>query len=185
MFSPVCGRYTSRMKLNHSLFALALVCACANASAQWLWVGKDGQKVFSDRAPPPDVLEKDILKRPAGRPLSPAATQQAADAAAATSANAIASPAAAPNKDAGTDKELEAKKKQAAEAEANKRKEEESKITKAKIENCARAKQAKATFDSGIRISRTNAAGEREVMDDNARAAEQKRIEGIMAADCK
>ena len=70
-------------------------------------------------------------------------------------------------------------------AEAAKRREEEERITKAKIENCARAKQAKATFDSGIRIARTNAAGEREVMDDAAREAEIKRVQGIMATDCK
>ena len=49
----------------------------------------------------------------------------------------------------------------------------------------ARAKQAKASFDSGLRISRTNAAGEREFMDDAARASELKRIQGIIASDCK
>ena len=82
------------------------------------------------------------------------------------------------------DKELEAKKKQAADAEAAKKKTEEEKITKAKIENCARAKQAKATMDSGVRIGRVNVAGEREVMDDVARAAEVKRIQAVMATDC-
>ena len=83
------------------------------------------------------------------------------------------------------DKELEAKKKQAAEAEAAKKKADDERITKAKIENCARAKQAKATFDSGVRVARTNAAGEREVMDDAARDAETKRIQSIIDRDCK
>ena len=46
------------------------------------------------------------------------------------------------------------------------------------------AKQAKATLDSGVRIGRINAAGEREVMDEAARAAENKRIQGIMGANC-
>ena len=82
------------------------------------------------------------------------------------------------------DRELEAKKKQAADAEAAKKKAEEEKITKAKIENCARAKQAKATMDSGVRIGRVNATGEREVMDDGARTAEVKRIQAVMATDC-
>ncbi|MBX9817281.1 MAG: DUF4124 domain-containing protein, partial [Burkholderiaceae bacterium] len=62
---------------------------------------------------------------------------------------------------------------------------DEERVAKAKIENCARAKQAKATFDSGVRLSRTNAAGEREVMDDAARAAEAQRIQGIINTDCK
>jgi hypothetical protein len=83
------------------------------------------------------------------------------------------------------DKELEAKKKQAADAEVAKRKADEERVTKAKIENCARAKQAKTSFDSGVRIARTNAAGEREIMDDAARAAEAKRIQGIINTDCK
>ena len=83
------------------------------------------------------------------------------------------------------DKDLEAKKKQAAEAEAAKRKAEEQRVAKIKIENCARAKQAKAGFDSGARISQTNASGEREIMDDAARAAEVKRLQGILDSECR
>jgi len=86
---------------------------------------------------------------------------------------------------AGTDKELEAKKKQAAEAELAKRKDEEARVTKTKVENCARAKQAKTTLDSGVRVSRSNAAGEREIMDDAARATELKRIQTVIDNDCK
>jgi hypothetical protein len=83
------------------------------------------------------------------------------------------------------DKDLEEKKKQAADAEAAKRKAEEERVTKAKVENCARAKQGKATYDSGVRISRSNATGEREVLDDAARAAELKRIQSVIDSDCK
>jgi hypothetical protein len=169
-------RYTCTMKMLKNFFALGLLCSCTLAAAQWQWLDKDGRKVYSDRAPPPDVLEKNILKRPGGR----TANLQSVP-------NPVAENGAAPDssaKSAGVDKDLEAKKKQAAEAEASKRKSEEERVTKAKIESCARAKQAKATFDSGIRIGRVNAAGEREVMDDAARAAESKRIQGVMAADC-
>jgi hypothetical protein len=169
------------MKMLKTLFALGLVCACTLAAAQWQWLDKDGRKVYSDRAPPPDVLEKNIVKRPGGRSAATAA--DAAEGTPATGQTAAAVPAN-DNKAAGVDKELEAKKKQAADAEAAKKKAEEEKITKAKIENCARAKQAKATMDSGVRIGRVNAAGEREVMDDAARAAEVKRIQAVMATDC-
>ncbi|WP_313879318.1 hypothetical protein [Rhodoferax mekongensis] len=88
-------------------------------------------------------------------------------------------------KDAGVDKALDAKKKQAEAAEAAKKKAEEERIAKAKADNCKLARQAKATFDSGARISRTNAAGEREFLDDAARAAEAQRIQGVIDADCK
>jgi hypothetical protein len=82
------------------------------------------------------------------------------------------------------DKELEAKKKEAVEALIARKKADEERVTKAKIENCARAKQAKSSLESGVRIARTNAAGEREFMDDAARVAEGKRIQGIIASDC-
>lgn len=175
------------MKLFQTLFAIVVGCACTAATAQWLWIDKDGHKVFSDRTPPPGTPDKNILKRPNGRVAPPVPTVETApaDQPAAAPAAVTAPVAPAANKNAGVDKDLEAKKKQAADAEAAKRKEEQDKVAKAKIENCARAKQAKATFDSGVRISRTNAAGEREVMDDAARAAELKRIQGIMASDCQ
>lgn len=170
------------MKTLHKFLFTALLGISATAFAQWQWIDKDGRKVFSDRAPPADILDKNILKRPLGRAI-PAAV----DTAAPGDAPAAAVPVLPANgaKPSGVDKELEDKKKQAADAEAAKRKAEEERITKAKIENCARAKQAKTSFDSGVRISRTNAAGEREFMDDAARAVELKRIQGIIASDCK
>jgi hypothetical protein len=170
------------MKMLKTLFALGLLSACTLVAAQWQWLDKDGRKVYSDRAPPPDILEKSILKRPGNRP-APVASAADADVA---PAGGTATPAndAKSVKAAGVDKDLEARKKQAAEAEAAKKKAEEEKIMKAKIENCAQAKQAKANLDSGARIGRMNAAGEREVMDDAARAAEGKRIQGILATSC-
>lgn len=169
------------MKLTHLLLAATVTCICSGAMAQWQWIDKDGHKVFSDRAPPPDVADKNIVKRPPGRIPAPAAPT--ADAAPADG-TAVA-PALVSSAPKGIDKDLEAKKKQAADAEAAKRKADEEKLTKARVENCARAKQAKVTFDSGVRVARTNPSGEREVMDDAARAAELKRIQGIIDADCK
>lgn len=151
------------------------------ASAQWQWIDKDGRKVFSDRAPPAEVLDKNILKRPhsrttiSGAPVAPLMV---------TTASLPPDAASAP-KLSGVDKELAEKKKKAEEAETAKRKAEEEKVVKAKIENCARAKQAKTSFDSGVRIARTNDKGEREVLDDGARATEVKRIQSIINSDCK
>ena len=169
------------MKMLQLLLIATLTGACGAAFAQWQWIDKDGRKVFSDRAPPADILDKNILKRPAGRAPSAAPAEENAGSA---EAAAPALPASG-SKVATIDKELEAKKKQAADAEVAKRKADEERVTKAKIENCARAKQAKTSFDSGVRIARTNAAGEREIMDDAARAAEAKRIQGIINTDCK
>jgi len=171
--------------MNHLIRSICLVVLAAlsaGAYAQWQWVDKDGRKVFSDRAPPPGVPDKNILKRP-GQPriTSNPVDAETADTGATPSATGIAS---AP-KISGVDKDLAEKKKKAEEQEAAKRKAEEDRIAKAKSDNCARAKQAMAGLDSGVRLARINKQGEREVLDDAARAAESQRIQGIMNSDCK
>jgi hypothetical protein len=170
------------------------------ALAQWTWLDKDGRKVYSDTAPPATILDKNIIKRPGGQA---GAANSAADTAAAAKAKVItdgvasdqaisaALPALAPQAGTSTpklsnlDKELEKKKKEKEAAEAAKRKEEEQRVAKANIETCARAKTAKTTLDSGVRIGTTNAKGEREVMDDAARATESRRVQGIIDSSCR
>jgi hypothetical protein len=169
------------MKLSHALLAALLSLHGVGAWAQWQWLDKDGRKVFSDRAPGPEVPEKSILKRPGNR----AAANTVAPMPVAPASAASAALPGAGDKGQGVDKTLEAKKKQAEQAEADKQKQEAERIAKAKAENCKRAQQAKVTFDSGVRISRTNANGEREIMDDAARAAEQQRINGIINTECR
>jgi hypothetical protein len=170
------------MKIRSALLILALFGVCGTAMAQWQWLDRDGRKVFSDRAPPPEVMDKDILKRPAGQ-IRAAAAKEAVKSEASPGADATATGnMPVPG---GVDKELEAKKKQAAEAEAARKKAEEERITKGRIENCARAKQAMASFDAGLRISRTNASGEQEILDDTSRAVERARVQGLVNSECK
>jgi hypothetical protein len=173
------------MKILSTVLTLTLIGFCSTAMAQWQWQDKDGRKVFSDRAPSPDVPEKDILKRPnvAAKAAAPV-TKDLAGGDAETPA-ATPSPARIAPATGGLDKELEAKKKQAADAEAAKRKADEERVAKTKAENCGRAKLAKSNFDSGIRISRTNASGEREILDDTARALELKHLQVVIESDCK
>ena len=168
---------------------LVLVACTVSTSlfAQWQWLDKDGRKVYSDRPPPTDIPAKSILKQPAGRtsmptPIAPVVADGADKPLAAASAPAA---SASGPKGSGVDKELEEKKKKAAQAELAKKKAEEEQVAKAKTENCARAKQAKATYESGIRIARTNEKGEREMLDEAARAAELKRVQSVIDADCK
>lgn len=172
------------MKIHTALLTVALFGVCSSVFAQWQWLDSGGRKVFSDRAPPPDVAEKNIIKRPnmAVRAL-PAAATEPNDGASNEQGTSPTASASAPL--GGVDKDLLAKKKQAADAEEAKRKAELERITKAKIENCARAKQAKASLDSGLRISRTNANGEREVLDDAARASERARAQTVIDSECR
>ncbi len=163
-----------------------------SAAAQYQWIGKDGRKVFSDRPPPAEVQEKDILKQPGGRraalPVVPAEPADAAgSSAAATPAVAAAKPKADPNapKISGKDAGLEAKKKKAEEEAAARKKAEDEKVAQNQAENCDRAKKAVATYQSGVRVGTTNAKGEREIMDDNTRANEIKRMQAVVDRDCK
>ena len=160
-------------------FLIAASCTLATAvSAQWVWIDKNGVKAFSDRPPPAEILEKNILKRPGAAPVLTPEPMSAPGAAAAPASSAS---AAVPS---GLDKALAEKKKKAEEAELAQRKAVEEKNRVAKADNCVRAKQAKASYESGLRIRRVNAKGEIEVLDDAARAAEVKRIQAIIDSDC-
>lgn len=158
------------------LAAGLLLLACSAACAQWAWKEGD-RKVFSDTAPPASVPDKNIIKRPGGGAAMPAAAASADDAVTA------AAPAATPQLPV-VDKELEAKKKQAEQSEEARKKAEEQRVAKVRAENCARARQAKATIDSGVRLATTNTKGEREIMDDKARATETRRLDDIVRSDC-
>lgn len=175
----------------HLILALAGWAFALSAVAQYQWVGKDGRKVFSDRPPPADIQEKDILKQPGGRraalPVIPVETTEATSSTtAAAPATAAVKPKADPNapKISGKDAELEAKKKKLEAEEAAKKKAEDEKVASAQAENCDRAKKAVATFQSGVRVANTNAKGEREIMDDNTRATELKRVQAVVDRDC-
>ncbi|MDQ0041260.1 DUF4124 domain-containing protein [Variovorax boronicumulans] len=173
------------MKFMHWLLVGCVVALPLSASAQWQWIDKDGKKVFSDQAPPPDVPEKNILRRSGTPPPRPATGIDAPAALGTDAAAPKARESAAAPKPSGVDKELEEKTKKAEAEEKAKRAAEEAKVAKAKADNCARAREGKSTLDSGIRIAKVNAKGEREFMDDSARVAEQKRIQSVIDSDCK
>ncbi len=184
-------QYTARMNRIRTAFLALTWLFCVTAQAQWQWIDKDGRKVFSDRAPPSDVPAKNILQQPgkaAGSASSLAAAEPVGPASAA-SAGGVAKVESAPDhaapKLSAVDKDLADKKKQADAAVAASKAAEAEQAAKAKSDNCDRAKNSKALMESGVRVSQTNAKGEREILDDNGRQAELKRIQVVMEANCK
>lgn len=167
--------------LRAMVMATAAALVCGAALAQWQWLDGTGRKVFSDTPPPVGTPDKSIIKRPGG--VRSASAVAAISATSPTASTPTAATTTTP-KLSGRDDQLEAKKKQAEEAEQAKKRTEAEKLAKARAENCDRAKRAKVTLDSGIRIATTNAKGEREVMDDKARAAEGQRIQDTIRSDC-
>ncbi len=171
------------MKVAHALLLGLTLTAAIAAQAQYQWVDKDGRRVFSDRPPPADIPAKNVLTQPRGA-RAPQAAPVAGPAASASEPASAA--AAAPRPPAGgVDKVLEEKKKQNEAAEAARKKADEERAAASRADNCKRAMSAKATLESGMRMARVNDKGEREVLDDAQRAAELKRVNAIIASDCK
>jgi hypothetical protein len=150
---------------------LALGAGAATAQSIWKWRDKDGRVQVSDRPPPMEVPEKDILQRPhAARAPAPAASEVAS--------------AVVP----GADPALEAKrnKAQAEQAAAEKAKQaaDKAKRDQARAETCQRARNQLTALESGQRIGRMNDKGEREILDDQGRAAEIARTRQIAETNC-
>jgi hypothetical protein len=159
-----------------------------SAMGQYVWLDAAGRKVFSDQPPPADTPAKRILQQPGKAALAaPVASSNADEKTAgktADSADAAVKTTPAP-KIASKDKDLEAAKKKIDDAAAAKLKADEEVRSVAKADNCVRAKQAKNTLDSGVRLTHTNAKGERGYMDEATRMVETKRLDGIIGSDCK
>jgi hypothetical protein len=169
--------------LKHLLAAAWVTCALA-ATAQsngtsWQWRGADGSINVSDRPPPREVPDKDILKRPgpdATRKPAPAATAQVGVAAGAGAASAPPS---------ALEREVQARKRAAEQDKQNKAKAEEDKLAAQRASNCRAAKSQVASLESGMRIARTNEKGEREILDDQARSNELRRAREVLSSDCR
>ena len=178
----------------YQLVMLAWACTLSvGAQAQWQWLDKDGRKVFSDLAPPPDIPLKNILHQPGGpraKPMAemPAATGTAAETpvgVAATPASPALSPQPTAAAAAGTDKELQQRKAQLDAQEEARKKADDAKNAAARADNCSRAQRAKSTYESGQALRQPNGKGEMVFMDEAARALEMRRIQSVLESDCR
>jgi len=135
-----------------------LVAGSALAQQLYRWVDKDGRVRYTDR-PPPAGTKARTIATPSSAPAAPQ------DAAAAKDGAPHGAPPPAQQEEAFRKRQLAPQK--AAEKSALASQEEA-----AKRENCARAQEYLRTLESGQRVSRTNAQGEREYIDDAVRERE-------------
>lgn len=147
----------------------------AGQTANWKYRDAQGRVVLSDLPPPGGTPDKDILERPTQVVRRAAPPPPAASAPSATTPVLV----------QRTDPELEARRKKAAEEQSTQQKAQQEKDAAQRAENCSRAKGHLAALGDGMRIARTNAQGEREVLDDKGRADEMQRARQIIASDCK
>jgi len=160
------------------LAALLGLALALPAEAQWKWRDQNGRTQYSDLPPPAGIPEQDILSRPGpGTKRRPITAQPAASDAAVAAASGVPAPRT-------SDPELEARRKKVEAENAEKQKAAEAKVAAQRQDNCNRAREQLRTLDGGLRLARTNEKGEREVLDDKARADETKRTRDIIAANC-
>jgi hypothetical protein len=164
-----------RTVVTGAVAALALL--ALPAEAQWKWRDPAGHVQYSDLPPPSGTPDKDILNRPASQRKLAAAALPAASAASAAASDALTLRT--------TDPELEAKRKKAEADQVAKVKADEARNAAIKADNCARAQAQVKTFDSGIRVARLNAKGEREYLDDKQRTDETKQARDAISSNCK
>jgi hypothetical protein len=160
-----------------SLAAVACLLLSAPAEAQWKWRDNRGQIHISDIPPPRDIPDKDVLQRPEVVVRKPAALPPAA---AASGPAAVAAPGKAP-----VDPDLEERRKRTEQEQAARAEADKQKAAAVRKENCQRAREQLATLDSGQRIARIKADGEREILDDDARAKEVRRAREAIASECR
>ena len=187
---PVAGARTTLVRvtlgslqtMRHAATALAATLlfglASNSAIAQWKWRDANGRITASDLAPPSSVPDRDILARPAEqRSASGAPSPAAAASAAPTSARPVVT--------VGTDPELEARRKRAADEQSLKKQQDAQREAAARAENCNRVRANLGALSQGGRVARANAQGEREILDDKAIADELKRAQAAVASECR
>ena len=162
----------ARLLATGTLLALSTL-----AQAQYMWTDEKGVKQFSDRAPPASVPLKAILKAPRGAVGAATTPTETVT----TDAPAKAGPAPAPTI---TERNADYRKRVTENLERE-QKEQDQRIAKAdRADNCARARSAQQSIDSGARIGIRDKSGERGFMSDEQRMVESAKI-GKVLAGCK
>jgi hypothetical protein len=148
------------------------------AAAQWAWREANGRVVYSDQPPPASVKSSQIVKQPGPRTFAPmpiVAGEPAND-----------SKGEAKDKDkenakpAGpktyAEREMEFRKRQQEREQSEKKQQEEQARATQKAQECERMRNYMRALQDGVRVSRTDSQGNREVLEDAQREAEIKRM---------
>lgn len=162
--------------------AAFVVFSSCPVAAQWAWKDDNGRTVYSDRPPPAGVNTDRIVRQPPNKQTvlpTPAAGDPSAKP---TPDGKPAASATAPKSLA--EQEMEFRKRQQERADAEKKSQDEQVKLAAKAADCERAKGYLRAIETGERITRTDAAGNREFLDDAQRAAEADRTRKIVQSTC-
>lgn len=154
-----------------AFLALALSLSATALAQQYKWTDQNGRVQYGD-TPPPGVKATRLRGSSAPAPASPA------------------SAAKKDAKDSGkplTPAEQEAayRKRQADAQKADEKQAQEAQNEQARRDNCNNSRQQLAELESGQRIARTDAKGERYYLEDEQRSAEIARARKLVGDWCK
>ncbi|HTT12691.1 MAG TPA: DUF4124 domain-containing protein [Burkholderiaceae bacterium] len=149
------------------------------AVAQWAWRDEAGRTVYSDQPPPANIKGDQILRQPNAQTFGNAGN---------------ANPAAdgkGDGKDAGksapktlAEREMEFRKRMQENADAEKKAAEDQARNDARAAECERMRGYMKALEEGQRIARTDAQGNREILDDEQRSTEIQRLRDTMSRGC-
>jgi hypothetical protein len=151
--------------LRRPLLCAFFACACSAAFAQYAWIDANGVKQYSDMPPPAGVPASRILKMP-GAATPPAETAPPA--------------ASAPATPSLSEREADYEKRRAAALEKQQAAERQAKIDENRKTVCEAARSQKRALDSGERLWRIDASGERHYLDDAERAGQARDVQRIL-----
>ncbi len=178
---------------------LAMLAVCGIAHAQWVWRDTSGGITYSDAPPPPDVRPDSILHQPTAAP-NPAegaagsgyggnyggtgsAGGNRPDGAPGAEGDArSAKPASAPRSLAEQDADF--RKRLADRDKAQQKSAQEQAQADARAAACNEARSYLQTIESGTRLMRPDADGNRSFLDDDQRAAEAAKAQEAIARNC-
>jgi hypothetical protein len=170
------------------LAALAIATVAAvyvsGAAGQWAWKEDSGRVVYSDRPPPANIKSTQILRQPAVAAPTPAPQPVAPGGAAADGERPAAAPTASSAPKSIAERDMEFRKRQQERADGDRKAQEEQQKSAAKAAECERARGYLRSLEDGVRISRTDASGNREYLDDAQRAAESERTRKAIQQLC-
>ena len=145
--------------------ALVRFCSAGLAQAQFVWIGPNGTRQYSDQPPPPGTPPSKILKAP-GRP---APAQAMPDAPPAVDA---ATPKAAPTL---AEREADYRKRAKEREEAERKAQLAAQRSAAQAAYCEGVRKDQRLIESGIRIADVGPDGQRRYLSDAERTARSER----------
>ncbi len=162
--------------------------ASTPSEAQWAWKDGNGRLVYSDRPPPSDVKPASVVRKPNTQVLAnPAPASGPLDDSGKPSEAKNSDTKNAPASNAPktiAEREMEFRKRQQERADSDKKAAEEQTKNATKTAECDRARGYMKSLEDGVRITRTDASGNREFLDDAQRAAEADRTRKIIQSTC-